>query len=480
MVKIYQIIDANTNEVIYVGQTVQTLQHRFSSHLKYNKELIEYIQKTNHKIKIELIKNVDDKEKFVEETRYTIEAYKKNKKILNLRFGQFTKEKIDKYLKLSTDEILNKIYKIETKSLRKVNKNKKSFIFVVFNYPIKNYLVNNIDNLSNHQLQNLFLFIAHVLPKDINAYVGICTCDGKVFDSSNSKKIYNEKLFKSDTILKVYYDTWDKVRDRAFVFGLILYKMGYNYVNTMMGKYHIKYIQQMIDILKYPSLKNLIKDIYFEKDKKYRIAITENVITKEKYIFKTKNSIVKSTIRFLDNTDNMNIRKRYELFKTYEICICKNEKDVIQRHCFIVQNYLNQGEKLYNKRIGNKLTKEQNEQLNKYRHVSHEAWNKGKSWSEEHKRKLSIAHKNQKPTEKCIQRSIECHKGKKQSLETIQKRIQSLHKKVKCIPLNMIFDSAREAGQKFGLKTKTIQQAIKRGTYCGEYNNIKLKWEYVK
>ena len=44
----------------------------------------------------------------------------------------------------------------------------------------------------------------------------------------------------------------------------------------------------------------------------------------------------------------------------------------------------------------------------------------------------------------------------------------------------MIFDSAREAGQKFGLKTKTIQQAIKRGTYCGKYNNIKLKWEYVK
>ena len=107
----------------------------------------------------------------------------------------------------------------------------------------------------------------------------------------------------------------------------------------MVGKYHIKYIQQMIDVLKYPSLKNLIKDVCFEKNKKYRIAIAENVLTKEKYIFKTKNSIVKSTIRFLDNTDNMDIRKRYELFKTYEICICNNKKDAIEKHCSIVKEY---------------------------------------------------------------------------------------------------------------------------------------------
>ena len=480
MVKIYQIIDVNINEVIYVGQTVQTLQHRFSSHMKYNKELIEYVQRTKHEIKIELIKTVNDEEKFIEETRYTIEAYKKNKNLLNLRFGQFSREKIDKYLNLSTDEILNNIYQVRVKSLRKVNKEKQSFIYVIFNCPIKEYLVNDIDNLSNHQLQNIFLSLIKKIPKSTNVYIGFCTCDGKIFDSSSSKKIYKDKLLNSDIVLKIYYNTWDKVRDMAFIYGLILYREGFNYINTMVGKYHIKYIQQMIDVLKYPSLKNLIKDVCFEKNKKYRIAIAENVLTKEKYIFKTKNSIVKSTIWFLDNTDNMDIRKRYELFTTYEICICNDKKDAIDKHCSIVKEYLDKGEKLYNKRIGNKLTKEQNEKLNKYRHVSCEAWNKGKSWSEEYKRKLSIAHKNQKPTSKCIQRSIECHKGKKQSQEMIQKRIQSLHKKVKCIPLNMVFDSAREAGQKFGLKTKTIQQAIKRGTYCGEYNNIKLKWEYVK
>ena len=103
----------------------------------------------------------------------------------------------------------------------------------------------------------------------------------------------------------------------------------------------------------------------------------------------------------------MDIRKRYELFKTYEICICNNKKDAIEKHCSIVKEYLDKGEKLYNKRIGNKLTKEQNEKLNQYRHASYEPWNKGKSWSEEHKRKLSISHKDQKPTRKCIQSSIE-------------------------------------------------------------------------
>ena len=57
--------------------------------------------------------------------------------LLNLRFGQFSKEKIQNYLNLSTDEILNSLYQIKMKSSRKVNKEKQSFIYAIFDCPIK-------------------------------------------------------------------------------------------------------------------------------------------------------------------------------------------------------------------------------------------------------------------------------------------------------------------------------------------------------
>jgi len=104
-VKIYALIDPQTNEVRYIGKTIQTLKKRLTQHLcdgnnTYKTNWIKKLKTNGLKPKIELIELVDDSEWVIRE-QYWISKYNN---LTNLTDGGES----GAYF---TDEILSKISK---------------------------------------------------------------------------------------------------------------------------------------------------------------------------------------------------------------------------------------------------------------------------------------------------------------------------------------------------------------------------------
>jgi predicted GIY-YIG superfamily endonuclease len=87
---------------------------------------------------------------------------------------------------------------------------------------------------------------------------------------------------------------------------------------------------------------------------------------------------------------------------------------------------------------------------------------KGRKLSNEHKKKLSIAHQG---------------KGHKQSKEAIEKMIKNntRKKKIICIETNQIFESLHEADRQTNIDYRNIQRSCKNGKIAGGYH-----WEYYE
>jgi group I intron endonuclease len=84
-------------------------------------------------------------------------------------------------------------------------------------------------------------------------------------------------------------------------------------------------------------------------------------------------------------------------------------------------------------------------------------WNKGKKFSKELRRKLSLAHKNQRPTAYQIQRAIEVNTGRKYSEETLQKM-----RKPKSEQTKIRMSAAQRRRTKHGMSGKSHRADTKK------------------
>lgn len=107
-VKIYVLIDPETNEIRYVGKTIQSLKVRLTNHLysvsKHNPYKFNWIQQLKSKKLIPIIMEIEicDENNWAEREKFWINYYKKISKLTNLTIGG------ENGLFFS-DEILNKI-----------------------------------------------------------------------------------------------------------------------------------------------------------------------------------------------------------------------------------------------------------------------------------------------------------------------------------------------------------------------------------
>ena len=135
--------------------------------------------------------------------------------------------------------------------------------------------------------------------------------------------------------------------------------------------------------------------------------------------------------------------------------------------------------KIKNSLIGQKRTKKTCQKISKAL--------TGKKLSKETKEKISISKKGTQPWNKgktniYSEKQIEHFRKKAKELWKNKKIKDIFCKKVKCIELNMTFNSITEASNYFNMNnTSHISDCCKNKTKsCGKYNGEKLHWEYVK
>ena len=99
----------------------------------------------------------------------------------------------------------------------------------------------------------------------------------------------------------------------------------------------------------------------------------------------------------------------------------------------------------------------------------------GKHLSEEHKRKLSEAHKRENLSEETLRKMSEARKGKHLSEEQKRKLVESNSRKVLCVETGTIYNSVNQAALNTGSHGPNIS-AVCRGktnTAAGYH------WKYV-
>ena len=205
---------------------------------------------------------------------------------------------------------------------------------------------------------------------------------------------------------------------------------------------------------------------------------------------------IKHKIIFTNLTKEQAEEKEIELIKYYKSNQQKYGYNILKGG-----NVSNGLSKEIRKKIGNKI---------KGRNLTEEHKNKirnsliGRKMSNEWKSKISKSLIGKKPSKESIEKNRQAHIGKpvwnkgktniytKEQINNLSMKTKKLWEnkifkekhceKVRCIELNIIFDSITEASNYFKMNnTSHISDCCKNKTKsCGKYNGKKLHWEYVK
>jgi excinuclease UvrABC nuclease subunit len=84
MTKIYKIVNKKTKEIIYIGSTKQSLNQRFTQHLKDSKNIKKQTYLLKNECEIDLITEVSDSQRYIIECQEIIKHKTYNKLNKNL------------------------------------------------------------------------------------------------------------------------------------------------------------------------------------------------------------------------------------------------------------------------------------------------------------------------------------------------------------------------------------------------------------